>query len=177
MTNDLSEMIAVMTAAKEGKPIQFLRRSIQGDHWMCASSPTWDWDSKEYRVKPPEPTPRQLRLENNAKLKAEYAEKPFRVEFKLPEESDDNWHEGIPGWCPDLDYRRKPAPPWSFETAPDMQKIRRKSDGALYIAVFYPDCVKIGGGDGWNQTIDYQTLLRDFEALDGGICGITKEAK
>lgn len=186
MTNDLTEMIAVMTAAKEGKPIQFTRRNIEGDHWMCASSPTWDWDSKEYRVKPPEPTPEQLRLENTNRLKAEYELKPFEWQYKKYDEAETEWRSrsdgGAPYWYSDTDYRRKPAPtfePWSFSDCP-MERIRVRSklnhqEAAL---VCYPDgawiCFSIYGN---NSQVTYADLLRDFEQLNGQPCGTERSEK
>lgn len=50
MTNQ--EMIAVIQAHAEGKPIQFLDKEYPAGGWQPAGVPCWDFDSYEYRVKP-----------------------------------------------------------------------------------------------------------------------------
>ena len=55
--NDIDHMIAVMTAAKEGKAIQYrsrTHRNIDG-FWRDAPNPHWNWANIDYRVKPAEP--------------------------------------------------------------------------------------------------------------------------
>jgi len=54
---DTKEMIAVMQAAIDGKPIQYRRK---GDIDWKVASPHWNWDGCEYRVKP-EPKYRPFR--------------------------------------------------------------------------------------------------------------------
>lgn len=49
----VDEMIAVMTAYKEGKQIEFRGKStIVSLEWKAVDDPIWDWDSLDYRVKP-----------------------------------------------------------------------------------------------------------------------------
>lgn len=49
----LAEKIAVMQAAADGKDIEY--RNISAGLWAPASTPQWNWTSKDYRVKPAEP--------------------------------------------------------------------------------------------------------------------------
>lgn len=54
---DIDHMIAVMTAAKEGKAIQRrirANRDIDG-FWNDADRQHWNWTDFDYRVKPAEP--------------------------------------------------------------------------------------------------------------------------
>lgn len=49
----LEEMIEVMQAALEGKPIEF--RAIGREYWHCAQPKseefwTWNWEEREYRI-------------------------------------------------------------------------------------------------------------------------------
>lgn len=44
----IEEKIAVMTAFKEGKEIEFL----DDGKWLLTSNPAWDWAYRDYRVKP-----------------------------------------------------------------------------------------------------------------------------
>lgn len=46
----LDEMIAVMQAAKDGKAIEW-RRGIGNSDWEC-STPAWNWNVCDYRIKP-----------------------------------------------------------------------------------------------------------------------------
>jgi hypothetical protein len=50
----IDEMIAVLQAAKDGKPIQFADK-CNPSHWCNDSKPDWDFTSCNFRVKPPEP--------------------------------------------------------------------------------------------------------------------------
>ena len=54
---DIDHMIAVMTAAKEGKTIQSRSLSYIGIDglWNDTRHPCWNWAHSEYRVKPAEP--------------------------------------------------------------------------------------------------------------------------
>ena len=55
--NDIDHMIAVLTAAKEGKAIQRRHRThrdIDG-FWKDVRSLHWNWADFDYRVKPAEP--------------------------------------------------------------------------------------------------------------------------
>lgn len=47
----IDEMIAVLQAAKEGKAIEFRSKSARTS-WGSAATPSWDFFSNEYRVKP-----------------------------------------------------------------------------------------------------------------------------
>jgi hypothetical protein len=56
--NTLDEMLAVLTAFKQGKQIQFrFRNPNYHDKWVSAACPCWNFESCEYRVRP-EPEPR-----------------------------------------------------------------------------------------------------------------------
>lgn len=46
----IEEMIAVMTAEKEGKTIQCVGKGC--DDWQDTKNPCWDWSTFDYRVKP-----------------------------------------------------------------------------------------------------------------------------
>lgn len=50
----LQEKIAVMLAAVDGKAIEVRRvgESRTDDRWYQSVGPSWDWASREYRVKP-----------------------------------------------------------------------------------------------------------------------------
>lgn len=63
----IDEMIEVMKAYKEGKPIEFRGKgSPMTQKWASADEPIWDWDSLDYRVKPePEYVPYDSVLEVN----------------------------------------------------------------------------------------------------------------
>lgn len=50
----LDEQIAVMQAAKEGKPIQY-RVDIGNGKWEDCHAPAWNWTACDYRVKPNPP--------------------------------------------------------------------------------------------------------------------------
>ena len=54
---DIDHMIAVLQAFKQGKAIQFRRRSHPDTdvYWKDTPKPCWDWDTFDYRVKPAEP--------------------------------------------------------------------------------------------------------------------------
>ena len=54
---DIDYMIAVLTAFKEGKEIQYRARGNRGtdENWGDAPSPIWNWATYDYRVKPAEP--------------------------------------------------------------------------------------------------------------------------
>ena len=54
---DIDHMIAVMQAAKEGKAIQIRDRNpLSIDRcWRDMPDPSWNWGTREYRVKPAEP--------------------------------------------------------------------------------------------------------------------------
>ena len=57
---DIDHMIAVMTAAKEGKTIQRQSRGCCHDYdinagWYDTTSPIWNWATYDYRAKPAEP--------------------------------------------------------------------------------------------------------------------------
>lgn len=75
------------------------------------------------------------------------------------------------------DYRVAPTPeqpthmPYTFETAPHMMKLRRKSDGKLFGAEAYPGDVCIADLASNGRLIKYADLLRDFTHLDGSVCG------
>ncbi len=45
----------VMLAADRGESIEFARIASGDDSWMPCKTPTWNWDSFVYRVKPREP--------------------------------------------------------------------------------------------------------------------------
>lgn len=60
----VDEMIEVMKAYKEGKPIEFRGKAPGYQTWKAADEPIWDWDSLDYRVKPePEYVPYDSVLE------------------------------------------------------------------------------------------------------------------
>ena len=44
------EMIAVITAHKEGKKIECRYKGC--DKWFCSPSPIWDFSEREYRIDP-----------------------------------------------------------------------------------------------------------------------------
>lgn len=51
MTKTLEEMIAVMQAAAEGKPIECKYTDLYNqDQWLTVVEPTWNWDLYDYRV-------------------------------------------------------------------------------------------------------------------------------
>ena len=52
---DINHMIAVMTAANEGKTIQILYHDDIDAGWIDTTRPLWDWRTCDYRVKPAEP--------------------------------------------------------------------------------------------------------------------------
>lgn len=54
---DIDHIIAVTTAFKEGKEIQYRARGNRGtdENWCDAPSPIWNWATYDYRVKPAEP--------------------------------------------------------------------------------------------------------------------------
>lgn len=54
MTN-IDKMIEVMQAYKDGAEIEYSLRPYTG-YWNDAATPTWSWDSIDYRIKEPEPT-------------------------------------------------------------------------------------------------------------------------
>lgn len=45
-------MIAVMTAYKEGKTIQWINKANAAMDWEDCPNPCWDWACLDYRVKP-----------------------------------------------------------------------------------------------------------------------------
>lgn len=45
----IEEMLAVMTAYKEGKTIEV---GYKGSDWEEIDTPSWDWSTLDYRVKP-----------------------------------------------------------------------------------------------------------------------------
>ena len=49
----LAEKIAIMQAYTDGKAVQYY--NISKNVWKDAVSPTWDWFTYEYRVKPAKP--------------------------------------------------------------------------------------------------------------------------
>ena len=53
---DIDHMIAVLTAAKEGKTIQSRRRAYRDidGYWSDLIKSIWDWSTYDYRVKPEE---------------------------------------------------------------------------------------------------------------------------
>jgi hypothetical protein len=60
----IDDIITVLRAAKEGKPLEFkplprIDPLCQYD-WQDAPSPSWDFSTKEYRVKPEPPKPREF---------------------------------------------------------------------------------------------------------------------
>lgn len=91
--------------------------------------------------------------------------------------------DGSPDWNFEAyDYRiAEPKPthvPFSFETAPEIMKVRQKSDGNLFAAVAHPDAVAIGSGHRSDlRRVEYAALLRDFEQLSGEPCGTTVEGE
>ncbi len=54
---DIDYMIATMQAAKEGKAIQSRSRTHSNidENWSDVTSPLWNWDERDYRVKPAPP--------------------------------------------------------------------------------------------------------------------------
>lgn len=59
MTNQ--EIIAVVEASESGKEIQF--RDKRTENWLdCKLAPEWNFASREYRVKPEPPKPRDFWL-------------------------------------------------------------------------------------------------------------------
>jgi hypothetical protein len=55
MTHD--EMIAVITAHRDGKKVEFRRNG--DDRWGVVDDPVWDFALGEYRIKPEPPKPRE----------------------------------------------------------------------------------------------------------------------
>lgn len=50
---DINEKIRIMQAFAQGKPIEFRAKGDTGNpNWMASSTPTWNWDTFDYRVKP-----------------------------------------------------------------------------------------------------------------------------
>lgn len=48
----LKEQIAVMQAFAEGKQIEYCTLELFSEGWMDASTPAWNWATKDYRIKP-----------------------------------------------------------------------------------------------------------------------------
>lgn len=48
----IDEMIAVMTAFKEGKKIECVQKGSGFDPYLYVEEPCWDWPNYDYRVKP-----------------------------------------------------------------------------------------------------------------------------
>ena len=49
----LAEKIAIMQAFADGKTIQYYNEDME--EWRPARAPIWNWQDKEYRIKPAEP--------------------------------------------------------------------------------------------------------------------------
>ena len=46
----IDEMVAVMTAARDGKPVQF--KPAHSPLWQDTITPNWNWAASDYRIKP-----------------------------------------------------------------------------------------------------------------------------
>lgn len=53
----ICEMIDVMQAAANGKPIEARRAELPGGSsvWIQVANPSWNWKLYDYRVKPADP--------------------------------------------------------------------------------------------------------------------------
>jgi hypothetical protein len=75
----LSEMIAVMQGAKEGKVIE-TRKLDSILPWSHFLNPLWNWQDYDYRVKPVEPVePRKCWVLNIAGISYAYQMKPADI--------------------------------------------------------------------------------------------------
>lgn len=59
----IQEMIEVMQAFEEGKPIQFWSRASKD--WEDCTVPIWNWAAYDYRIKPEEPKESKYRQYEN----------------------------------------------------------------------------------------------------------------
>jgi hypothetical protein len=79
-TSTLDGKIAVMTASKEGRPIQCRTRGSK-DEWTDVSALAWNWPSVDYRIKPLQfpPLPEGLEWHNPEGLTPEQVGEGFRL--------------------------------------------------------------------------------------------------
>lgn len=74
-----------------------------------------------------------------------------------------------------------PAPkyrPYTFEDAPLRFRVRRKRDGRLAVCSSAPDGLSCWFGIyGPSEMLTFNSLLADFEQLDGAKCGVLEESK
>lgn len=186
MTKEQARTTAeALQAFADGKPGLY-EGSQNGTYWMnalCLFQSGLIGSYFYYRFTP-EKTDAEKRVEANAKLKAEWDVQPFPMEHRYHTSNGwSNWWTTPDPKCacfenPDFEFRRKPEPavePWTFESAPGWVKVRRKSDGKLFMAACLPYGVIPYNNNISDRTISYLECCNQFEQLTGEPCGTVKE--